>query len=188
MTSDNSEASEVVKFYKNQNILITGASGFLGKVLLWKILETCHDSGKIYVLLRAKNNISAEKRLIQLLKSRPFSDKYEYGHLLQKIVAIESDITVDGLGLSQSDRSLLQEQVNIVFHSAASVKFDAPLKDNLRDNFNGTRYVVDLCASMPNLKSLVHVSTAYSNCHMPNIGEEIIPLQRNLDDILKSIE
>lgn len=186
--NDISKTSKVVNFYKNQNILITGASGFLGKVLLWKILETCHDTGKIYVLLRAKNNVSAEKRLIQLLKGRPFSDKYEYGQLLQKIVAIESDITVDGLGLSQSDRSLLQEQVNIVFHSAASVKFDAPLKDNLRDNFNGTRYIVDLCATMPKLKSLVHVSTAYSNCHLPTIGEELMPLQRNLDEIIKCIE
>lgn len=168
--------------------MITGASGFLGKVLLWKLIETCKDVEKIYVLLRSKNNISAEKRLIQLLKNKPFSDKYQYGLLLQKIVAIESDITIDGLGLSQSDRSLLQEKVNIVIHSAASVKFDAPLKDNLRDNFNGTRFIVDLCTTMPNLESLVHVSTAYSNCQNASIGEELVPLQRSPEDILKVVE
>ena len=181
-------ASDVVKFYKNKNILITGASGFLGKVLLWKLLDTCPDIGKIFVLLRSKNNVSAEKRLVQLLKVKPFNFKHLHDDLFEKVVAIESDITTEGLGLSQSDRTLLQEQVHIVFHSAASVKFDAPLKDNLRDNVYGTCSIVKLCNTIKNLKALVHVSTAYSNCQSRDIAEDIQPLERDVDDIVKVVE
>lgn len=180
--------TDVTNFYKNKNILITGASGFLGKVLLWKLIESCPDIGLIYVLLRSKANISADKRLIQLLKGKPFSFKYNYTDLLKKVVAIESDITADRLGLSQSDRSLLQAQVNIVIHSAASVKFDAPLKDNLRDNFYGTRSIMQLCETMPNLKAMVHVSTAYSNCQLPDIKEELMPLQLDVDSAVQMVE
>lgn len=180
--------SEVIKFYKNKNILLTGGSGFLGKVILWKLIETCQDIGTIYVLLRPKNNISAEKRLIQMLKSKPFSLKHDYTKLLQKIVAIESDMTADNLGLSQTDRTLLEDKVNIVFHSAASVRFDASLKDNLRDNVYGTKSIVTLCNNIKNLQSLVHVSTAYSNCHLKDIDETLIPLEKNLDDVMNTIE
>lgn len=180
--------ADVVKFYENKNVLITGASGFLGKVLLWKLIESCPNIGKIYVLLRAKNNSTADKRLIQMLKSKPFSPKYDYTELLAKVVAIEGEITTPGLGLSQSDRQLLCDQVNVVFHSAASVRFDAPLKDNMRDNLFGTREMLQLCNEIKTLDSLVHVSTAYSNCHLKDIRENLIPLKTEVDDAIQLIE
>lgn len=176
--------SEIVQFYKNKNVLITGVTGFLGKVLFWKLLDTCDEIGTIYVLLRSKNNQSAEKRLIQLLKSKPFSPKYKYTDLLQKTVAIESDIVKADLGLSQSDRTLLEDRVNIVLHCAASVKFDAPLKDNMRDNVDGTRSILTLCNNIKNLNAFVHVSTAYSNCQARDIDEKILPLHRDIDDVM----
>lgn len=181
---DSLNKSDIVRFYKNKNVLITGGSGFLGKALLWKLLDTCEEIGTIYLLLRSKNNQSAEKRLIQLLKNKPFSPKYKYTDLLQKTVAIDSDIVKPDLGLSQSDRTLLEDRVNIVLHCAASVKFDAPLKDNLRDNVDGTRSILTLCNNIKHLDALVHVSTAYSNCHVRDIEEKIQPLHRNIDDVM----
>lgn len=180
----------IVDFYKNKNILITGATGFLGKVLLWKLYESCPDIGKIYVLLRSKNNLSAEKRLIHMLKSKPFNfnPQRDYTQLLDKIIAIDSDITSDGLGLSQTDLTLLVERVNIVFHCAASVRFDAALKDNLRDNLYGTREIVHLCNQLKHLNAFVHVSTAYSNCHEPDIDENLSPLQLEVDKAVSMVE
>lgn len=182
-------ASRVLKFYEGKNILITGATGFLGKVLLWKFLDACSNVGDIYVLLRPKNNQSAEKRMAQLLRTKPFNyNEQQHGHLLKKVIAIDSDITKIGLGLSEQDSILLREKVNIVFHCAASVKFNAPLKDNLRDNFYGSKYVIDLCNTIKNFNGLVHVSTAYSNCHKKEIGEKIVPLEREIDDIVSIVE
>jgi len=183
--------STIVDFYKNKNVLITGATGFLGKVLLWKLCQSCPDIGKIYVLLRSKNNVSAEKRLVQLLKNKPFNfnnKQLQQTSLFDKIVAIESDITSKGLGLSERDRQLLREEVNVVFHCAASVRFDAPLKDNLRDNVLGTIELMALCNESKNLNACVHVSTAYSNCHQKDINEELCPLEMDSEKAVQMIE
>ena len=45
-----------------------------------------------------------------------------------KVVAIPGDILHDGLGISQSDGDVLKNNVSVVFHVAATVRFDEPLK------------------------------------------------------------
>lgn len=54
---------QIPKFYANKKILITGATGFIGKVLLWKLLRSCPLVDTIYVLIRPKygKNTSARK-------------------------------------------------------------------------------------------------------------------------------
>lgn len=46
----------------------------------------------------------------------------------EKVQAISGDLQADGLGISDNDKRILQESVNIVIHSAATVKFDEHLK------------------------------------------------------------
>lgn len=48
--------------------------------------------------------------------------------LKAKVVAIEGDMEQENLGISDHDRLTLIENVNAVFHSAATVRFDEPLK------------------------------------------------------------
>ena len=47
---------------------------------------------------------------------------------LNKLVAIQGDITIPGLGICEADLNQMTSDVSIVFHSAATVKFDEPLK------------------------------------------------------------
>lgn len=77
------------------------------------------------------------------------------------------------LGLSPEDKAMLMQRVNIVFHSAATVRFDEPLKVAVNLNTKGTDRMIELCKSMSNLISIVHVSTAYSNADQYEIKEEI---------------
>lgn len=63
MSSDESQRSAVVEWYSGKNILITGATGFMGKVLVEKLLRSCPDIGNIYILVRAKRGIKPEERL-----------------------------------------------------------------------------------------------------------------------------
>lgn len=64
-----SEESEIANFYKGQVIFITGATGFLGKVLIWKLLHSCPDVDSIYVLVRPKRGKSMDSRVDELLKT-----------------------------------------------------------------------------------------------------------------------
>lgn len=56
-----------------------------------------------------------------------------------------------GLGISPTDRDLLRREVNVVFHVAATVRFDEKLKIALGINVNGTKEVVQLCKEVKNL-------------------------------------
>ena len=45
-----------------------------------------------------------------------------------KVVPVMGDIAEENLGLSEEDWEMLQENIEIVFHSAATVRFDEDLK------------------------------------------------------------
>jgi FlaA1/EpsC-like NDP-sugar epimerase len=45
---------EVKSYYTNKSILITGCTGYLAKIILEKIIRTCSDFRKIYILMRVK--------------------------------------------------------------------------------------------------------------------------------------
>lgn len=53
----------VAEYYANKSIFITGATGFMGKVLVEKLLRTCPDIKKIYVLMRSKKGHNSKERL-----------------------------------------------------------------------------------------------------------------------------
>jgi len=81
------------------------------------------------VLLRSKNEISSAKRLALLLESPPFTfitDKVNIDK--KKIISLDGDIIKPELGLSKTERQLIIDNVSVVFHCAACVKFNAPLK------------------------------------------------------------
>lgn len=64
------QASEIVKYYKNKSIFITGATGFLGKVLIEKLLRSCYDLKKIYVLVRHKKGQTPQQRINEILNCK----------------------------------------------------------------------------------------------------------------------
>jgi fatty acyl-CoA reductase len=62
-----SNHSPILEFYKNKNIFITGATGFLGKTLIEKLIRSCSDINKIYILIRHKKGKTPTERLIEIL-------------------------------------------------------------------------------------------------------------------------
>lgn len=71
---DNTE-SEIQTFYAGSTVLLTGATGFLGKVLLEKLLRGCPDLERVYVVIREKDGKDAKKRLEEMFES-PVSNFY----------------------------------------------------------------------------------------------------------------
>lgn len=66
------ELNSVQKFYAGKTIFITGASGFMGKVLLEKLLYSCSGVKEIIILMRGKRGQSAAER-VDKFKSLPVS-------------------------------------------------------------------------------------------------------------------
>lgn len=58
--------SSIKKFYDGAEIFITGGSGFVGRVLVEKLLRSCEGISKIYLLMRSKKGIEAKKRIEKL--------------------------------------------------------------------------------------------------------------------------
>ncbi|KAG5862956.1 hypothetical protein JTB14_001243 [Gonioctena quinquepunctata] len=88
------KSSASLYYFKGKNIFITGGSGFIGKVLIEKILRSCPGVGNIYVLLRDRKGKSIEERLAiiknivlfdPLRKSNPDS--------LKKLIPINGDVS-----------------------------------------------------------------------------------------------
>ena len=90
-----------------------------------------------------------------------------------KIHPIKSDVSLPDLGLSAEDRATLREKVNIVFHVAATVRFNEPLDVAVNMNTKGTARIIKLCKELKHVISIIHVSTAYSNTNLSEIDEKV---------------
>lgn len=80
--------------------------------------------------------------------------------VFNKLVPIEGDVTVSGLGITDESRALLKD-VSVIFHSAASVRFDENYKSAIKLNTQGTHETIKFALTLKNLVSFVHVSTTY---------------------------
>lgn len=60
--------SEIVNVFRGSTIFLTGGSGFMGKILLEKILRAC-EIDRIYLLMRAKKGKTADERKEEILST-----------------------------------------------------------------------------------------------------------------------
>lgn len=99
-------------------------------MLVEKLLSECPDISKIFILMRPKRGQQPKQRLDEFIMCEFFTNctRVSEETLRSKLEAIDGDITKPELGMSHEDRQKLIQNVSIVFHSAASVKFDDPLK------------------------------------------------------------
>ncbi|CAH2056159.1 unnamed protein product, partial [Iphiclides podalirius] len=160
----------VQKFYEGSVVFLTGGTGFLGKLLIEKLLRTCAPS-KIYVLIREKKDKGSQERLHQALKDPLFDELRKLRvDWEENIYAVQGDISEIKLGIDDYDWEILRKEVNVIFHMAANVRFDVELKAALLSNTRGTREALRLAADCTQLRAFVYVSTAYSHATRDRIN------------------
>lgn len=187
-------------FYAGRSVLVTGSTGFMGKVLIEKLLRSCPDIGEIFLLLRPKKNMSIDERLGKMLSlpvsfvhftpsqydrnclkslktSRPncwhmFGGKLfdkiraERPKLFEKLIPVTGDVTEEALGLPSVERNILIARVSIIFHVAASVRFDDSLKAAIFSNTRSTRDVCNLATQMKQLVVRFALSIQWKNAKL----------------------
>ncbi|TVU09007.1 hypothetical protein EJB05_42443 [Eragrostis curvula] len=57
------DAARIIGYFKGKSILITGSTGFLGKILVEKILRVKPDVNKMYLVVRGTDALSAKQRV-----------------------------------------------------------------------------------------------------------------------------
>ncbi|GBF91008.1 hypothetical protein Rsub_03863 [Raphidocelis subcapitata] len=158
------------------NVLLTGASGYIGSLVLEKLLRST-TVGRVYVLLRSRRGVAPAERLAKLLTGPLF-------HLLDetqtaRVTAVAGDILEPGLGLSEEDEATLVANVDTVIHSAADIRLDAPIHDTLQANYLGSCAMTRLASRMARIRSYVYVSTCYVNINKAphsNVDERVYPI------------
>ncbi|XP_045457865.1 fatty acyl-CoA reductase wat-like [Melitaea cinxia] len=183
---DDLSEPQISKIFVGATVFLTGGTGFLGKLLIDKLLRCCPDIKKIYLLTRAKKNKSILKRLQEQFDDAVFDTlRKEVPDFIEKIGVIEGDMVELNLGISEEDRTKLINEVNFIFHGAATVRFDESLKTAVKINVRGAREILNLARACKKLRAHVHISTAYSNCTRKDIDEvfyeSLIPGEKLID-------
>ncbi|XP_016849406.1 fatty acyl-CoA reductase 1 isoform X2 [Anolis carolinensis] len=121
--------SSVATYYNEKSVLVTGATGFMGKVLVEKLLRSSPDVKAIYILVRPKAGQLMQNRVEHMVKCKLFDRvREECPNFHEKIKPISAELTHPNLAINPEDTAELLSEVNIVFHCAATVRFDEPLK------------------------------------------------------------
>ncbi|XP_065220755.1 fatty acyl-CoA reductase wat-like [Planococcus citri] len=186
--------TDVQNFYAGKTILITGVTGYLGQMLLWKLLCSCPDIRCIYVLIREKSGKLMHERLKNMFDDPIFDQVKElHSDFETKVKPMKGDTSESDLDISTSDRDIIEREVEIVFHLAATIRFNSPLRKSTYLNIRSLNVLLDIAKNMRHLKVFVHVSTAYTPMvktkHIeekfydpPFQAEKFISLIEHLDD------
>jgi fatty acyl-CoA reductase len=149
--------SEILKYRK---IFLTGGTGFLGKILLRKLLDRHESIDKIYLLVRSRNNQPPQERLKKLLdNSLCFSQIKSLNKIIEnKIELIEGDLDSADLSISNKNYDKLASNIDLVINAGASISWKEQIDKIINTNLIGTSLILDL-AVKAKVKHFVHIST-----------------------------
>lgn len=91
---------------------------------------------------------------------------------LSKVVPVVGEIDAVNMGFDDETLKELRENVNIIFHVAATIKFNTHLRVAIRTNLTGTLRCIEFGKSLRSLNSFVHLSTAFCNSNQVGLLEE----------------
>jgi nucleoside-diphosphate-sugar epimerase len=154
-------------------LLLTGATGFLGKELLAQAAAHPHVEEVVSVVrpetIRDRKTkeivrvVSARERGAQLLKRMRVS-----GRAARKFRFIEGDVERPGFGIDPAELERLKGTLSHVVHCAASVSFDDTYENSFRANVLGCRNALafsNALQSFPGSPFVAHVAIETSYIH-----------------------
>lgn len=172
-------------FFAGKTVLLTGATGFLAKAVLEKILRDLPEVGKVILLVRGKGGADSSddgawrkaetgifgKGLFARLR-REKGDGFEC-FVRDKVMCLVGDIRFPDLGLGAERHARLANEVDLVINCAATVNFDERLDTALETNVFGVAHLLEFARTAG--AAFVQVSTAYVCGGWQGDVEEAVP-------------
>lgn len=117
--------------FSYKNILLTGATGFLGIHILDYLLK--NTSADIYCIIRKKYNQSPKKRLKNIISY--YFDKDYFNTYNKRIFIINGDLLFENFKTSNKDYLLLKNKIDCIINAAANTKHYGNYKTFYNENF-----------------------------------------------------
>jgi len=150
-----------------RRLVVVGGTGFLGKVWLGMILHGFPDLGHLHLVVRPKDDQSAEERFWAQIVTSPVFDPLRQKYpgsafeafLREKVTPVAGDVVEPNLGLSSELVEKLAGQIDAVVNVAGVVDFNPPLDEALDVNAFGVNNLVSLARALG--ARVLHTSTCY---------------------------
>lgn len=173
------------------DVLLTGATGFLGKVVLHELARRREELGvdSVRVLVRTNGSGSAEDRFATDIASSPCFTGLDPSW--QDFVdPVACELSEPGAGIEPGKRASLQDNVTHVINCAASVQFDLPIRQAAQSNVTTALEMLDFARGCRKLDRLISVSTAYVTPHGTDdepVLEQLAPLPADATELYEGI-
>lgn len=172
------KAETVAKF---KNVLLTGATGYLGSHILYELLKS--TDAKIYCLIRKSSNKSLIEKLSDTM--RGYFGEEIIRFVNDRVVTIEGDLEKDKLGLSPKDEEFIKENIDNIMHTAADVRHFGDASHFEKVNTTSAKYLLDI-AKFNKGTRFHQISTLGIPQDLSSIGEwETTISKEKFDDDLK---
>jgi len=154
--------------FAGKRILLTGATGFVAKVLLEKLVRTVPDLERIVLLIRPGEGGGAHARFVREIAASSVFDPLRAARpaclerfFAERVECVTGEVTEACFGLPPHRFAQLARSVDLIVNAAASVDFREPLDQALAINALSLRHLT-ACARVADVP-LVHISTCYVN-------------------------
>ena len=173
----------IVERLDGATVLLTGVTGFLGQVVLERLLLDFPGT-RVVLLVRSQTGATSHDRVEYLLRKPAFTVLRErHGEEGLKALLDERTTVVDGdFGRTEPQ---LPGGIDVAIHSAATVSFDPPIDDAFQTNLFGALNLYRAVLAGGSRPAFVHISTAY----VAGVQKGVIPegpLEHRVDHRLEA--
>ncbi|MBX9258496.1 thioester reductase domain-containing protein [Desmonostoc muscorum CCALA 125] len=157
-----------------KSVLLTGATGFVGAFLLDEILQ--QTQANVYCLVRANDIIQGKQRIQKNLESYLIWDESKTA----RIIPVLGDLTQPLLGLESEQFQIMSNEIDVIYHCGALVKWTYPYNALKAANVFGTHEIIRLACQ--NKVKPIHFISTVGLFSSPNSSHSVIPEDEILEN------
>jgi nucleoside-diphosphate-sugar epimerase len=154
-------------------VLLTGATGFLGKEILAQAASSPHVEEVVSVVRPEVVRDRRTKKVLKVLSARERGAQllkrlHVAGKAARKFRFVEGDVEKPGFGIDPPELERLRRTLTHVVHCAASVSFDDTYENSFRANVLGCRNALEFSKGLqaaPGAPFVAHVAIETSYIH-----------------------